>query len=222
MIMSEPIRIVLVDSQLAIMESVAFRLEHETDMRVVGMATTADDALTTILEHRPQFTIMESELFSKSPMDILPAARERVAGLRSLFFSAFYSDILIEQALKLNTRGYITKNDPNGFNSLIWGIRRVHSGGVYFSKAIDDRIEYDRGTGQYKLKKEGNLSCLSERQLSVLRLLAKGRTVKEVASLLGVTEKSIDSHKYRLMHKLGIRDRVELSRFATREGLVLP
>jgi len=222
MIMTEPIRLVLIDNEKAILEAIASQLESEADLRVVGLATNADDALITILEQRPHLVVLESELPGKSPLDILPTARERVAGLRALFFSSHSSDILVEQALNLNARGYITKDDTNGLNSLIWGIRRIHSGGVYFSQKVDDRIEYDRATDQYKLKKEGNLSCLSERQLSVLRLLAKGRTVKEVAGLLGVTEKSIDSHKYRLMHKLGIRDRVELSRFATREGLVLP
>lgn len=70
------------------------------------------------------------------------------------------------------------------------------------------------------MRGESGLSSLTNRQLEVLRHLAVGQSVKEVARQMHLSEKSIDSHKYRIMNKLGIHDRVELARFAIREGLV--
>jgi DNA-binding NarL/FixJ family response regulator len=66
------------------------------------------------------------------------------------------------------------------------------------------------------------LTSLTSRQIEVLRHLARGKSVKEVARSMHLSEKSIDSHKYRIMHKLGIHDRVELARYSIREGLTLP
>jgi DNA-binding NarL/FixJ family response regulator len=72
------------------------------------------------------------------------------------------------------------------------------------------------------MRSESALSQLTNRQLEVLRHLARGESVKEVAKSLQLSQKSVDSHKYRIMHKLGIHDRVKLTRYAIREGLMLP
>lgn len=83
-------------------------------------------------------------------------------------------------------------------------------------------MDYDPLRKRYRLHSGGHLSTLTARQLEVLRHLAKGRTVKEIARILEVSPKSVDCHKYRLMNKLDIHDRVELARYAFREGLTVP
>ena len=79
----------------------------------------------------------------------------------------------------------------------------------------------DPHTKEYSVCTDNMLCGLTLQQLAIMRQLARGRSVKEIAAQFGRSEKSIDSHKYRIMHKLGIHDRVELARYAIREGLTL-
>lgn len=96
----------------------------------------------------------------------------------------------------------------------------VCRGEKYYSNEVLDRLEYDPEQGEYQVKTHSYLSTLTLRQLQVLRHLVRGESVKEVAKTMTLSERAIESHKYRIMQKLGIHDRVELARFAIREGLM--
>ena len=101
-------------------------------------------------------------------------------------------------------------------------ILRAVAGESSFSPEVLERLNFNQETKRYSLKVESSLSTLTGRQVEVLRHLARGESVKEIARLMHLSHKSVDSHKYRIMNKLGIHDRVELARFAIREGLLTP
>jgi DNA-binding NarL/FixJ family response regulator len=112
------------------------------------------------------------------------------------------------------------KGEP--IHNLAEAFLRAAAGEKTFSPAVAERLNYDPQTKRYSVKSETPLSSLTGRQLEVLRHLARGESVKEIARQMHLSQKSIDSHKYRIMNKLGIHDRVELARFAIREGLSNP
>ncbi len=138
-----------------------------------------------------------------------------------MFLTGHISDVFIHQAISMGARGYLLKGEPA--ISVVSAIRivQVHAGDYAFSETVRNRLVRDSQTGKYSICTESILCGLTLQQLSIMRHLARGESVKSIAHQFGRSEKSIDSHKYRIMHKLGIHDRVELARYAIREGLAL-
>jgi DNA-binding NarL/FixJ family response regulator len=214
------LRIVVVDDHSLVLESLAHRIADEPDFQVVGTASDGEEGLRLIRELRPDIAILDVDLAGRSAFDIAGELASQKHSVKVLFLSGFDSDVFVEQAVRLKSHGYLLKGEP--VSMLIDAIRQVARGDVVFSRKVSDRLVFDKRQQEYVVRGESPISTLTNRQLEVLRHLARGSSVKEVAKTMQLSEKSIDSHKYRIMHKLGIHDRVELARFAIREGLTLP
>lgn len=214
------IRVVLVDDHLMLVDSLVSRFHRDTDIEVVGTATNADDGLSLILETEPDVVILDVELPGRGSFDIAEEISSRLKNTRMIFLTGYLSDIFIELALRVNAVGYLLKGEP--IESLIHAIKKAARGEYCFSQSVQERLIYDQKKNRYSIQSQSMLASLTSRQIEVLRHLARGKSVKEVARSMHLSEKSIDSHKYRIMHKLGIHDRVELARYSIREGLTLP
>lgn len=215
------IRLALIDAHRVAMEPLKERLGQEPDLQVVAAATDAKHALSAIVETCPQVLVMDVNFSEPGPFELIASVSLRLPDIKVLFLTSFLSDILLEQALRIrNTRGYILKDES--VESLIQAIRVVAKGEYWFSQKAQGRLVFDPSEQHYAVLKESCLHELTSRQLEVLRHLANGESVKEVARSMHLSEKSVDSHKYRIMHKLNIHDRVGLARYAIREGLLLP
>jgi DNA-binding NarL/FixJ family response regulator len=210
----------VIDDHRLLLESLAARLSAQSDMEVVATATNADDGLRNMLESRPDICILDAQLPGRGSFEVAAEIRTRLRGTRLLFLSDYLSNVFLEQALRCKAQGYVRKEEPVEF--LIAAVRNVAAGKYSFSKDVEARLQYDAPRKRYFLHASHQLSALTNRQLEVLRHLARGASVKEVAKTLHLSQKSVDSHKYRIMHKLGIHDRVHLARYAIREGLMLP
>lgn len=214
------IRIVLVDDHLMLVDSLVSRFQKDTDIEVVGTATNADDGLSLILETEPDVVILDVELPGRGSFDIAEEISSRLKNTKMIFLTGYLSDIFIELSLRVNAVGYLLKGEP--IESLIHAIKKAARGEYCFSQSVQERLIYDQKKNRYSIQSQSMLTSLTSRQIEVLRHLARGKSVKEVARSMHLSEKSIDSHKYRIMHKLGIHDRVELARYSIREGLTLP
>lgn len=217
---AEPIRIVLVDDHRILLESLAARIGREPDLQVEAATSDAEAALETVAESQPEVLLLDIDLPGTGPFDVLARVSAVSAETKTVFLSGYLSDALLERALKLNASGYVLKGEPVSF--LLDAIRRVAEGELCFSREVEERLVFDPISKRQVIRNQSRLASLTNRQLEVLRLLAKGQSVKQVAQTMHLSEKSIDSHKYRLMNKLDIHDRVELARFAIREGLTTP
>jgi len=213
-----PIHLVIMDSERMLLDSLASNLSAEQDFSVVYANEDPQQGIRACLDTFPEVAIIDVELKGRDPFDIAAEIHSRQKKTRFLFLGRLVSDISIEQALRVNAYGFLLKNEP--FSILVDSIHRINRGDFCFSSAIEDRVVYNRENHSYSMRGENGLSSLTNRQLEVLRHLAVGQSVREVARQMHLSEKSIDSHKYRIMNKLGIHDRVELARFAIREGLV--
>ena len=218
--MSARIRVVLVDDHQMLLEALALRVGNDTEIEIVGTAGNGDDALQRIRDLRPDIAVLDVDIPGRGSFDIASELVSRQHETRFIFLTSYLTDVFIAQALKVKAQGYLMKGEP--VNVLIDGIKRVHRGEICFSQEVVQRLVYDSSRNQYTVRSESRLVSLTGRQLEVLRHLARGQSVKEVARAMHLSEKSVDSHKYRIMHKLGIHDRVELARYAIREGLTLP
>jgi DNA-binding NarL/FixJ family response regulator len=213
-----PIHLVIMDSERMLLDFLASNLSAEQDFSVVYANEDPQQGIRACLDTFPEVAIIDVELKGRDPFDIAAEIHSRQKKTRFLFLGRLVSDISIEQALRVNAYGFLLKNEP--FSILVDSIHRINRGDFCFSSAIEDRVVYNRENHSYSMRGENGLSSLTNRQLEVLRHLAVGQSVREVARQMHLSDKSIDSHKYRIMNKLGIHDRVELARFAIREGLV--
>jgi DNA-binding NarL/FixJ family response regulator len=216
---ASPIRVVIVDDHRVIVESLAALLDLTPEFSVVGTANSADDGAEVVLQTKPDVALFDVDFPGRDSFDIVPQLMKQAPSTRMAFLTAHLSDVFVSQAVQMNAHGYILKHEPS--SEVCASIRRLHAGEYVFSAAVRDRLTWDAASGLYIVRADNMLCGLSVQQLSILRHLARGASVKEIARILGRSEKSIDSHKYRIMHRLGIHDRVELCRYAIREGLTV-
>lgn len=214
------IRVALLDDHLLLLDALAERINAHPRMEVVLKATTVDEGLQGILQTKPDIAILDVELPGRGVFEMAAEIRARQKSTSVVFLTGYCSDVFIEHALRTKANGYLIKGEP--IDVLLDSILRVAAGEKCFSKQVATRLAYDEARNRYTMIQDTPLSNLTSRQLEVLRLLARGDSVKEVAKSMHLSQKSVDSHKYRIMHKLGIHDRVQLARYAIREGLTLP
>lgn len=214
------IRIALLDDHQILVESLSERINHEPGFSVVGSSCSTSDAVEMLRSCSPDVLLCDIEMPGRSVFSIIDEALPSLPEMKVLILTGYLADAFVEQAIRNRLAGYLMKGEP--INKLLDTIRRVMSGEQCFSPEVQQRLHFDSERRKYEMKNPTVLSSLTGRQLEVMRLLAQGASVKEVARQLSLSEKSVDSHKYRLMYKLGIHDRVELTRLAIREGLMFP
>lgn len=214
------IRVLLIDDHAMVLEALSARLSMNPQIEVVGTANNCDDGFRVVMEQKPDVILLDVSLPGRGAFDLAEDLVSRRPELKLIFVTGYLADIYLEQALKLNAAGYLLKGEP--VQNLASAILNAVAGEKTFSPIVLERLNYDATTKSYSVKSQTSLSTLTGRQIEVLKHLARGESVKEIAKLMHLSQKSVDSHKYRIMNKLGIHDRVELARFAIREGLSNP
>ena len=208
----------VVEPQEAIQYAISMLLNSQQDSEVVGVEATGEDGMRMLIEKRPKIAIVEVDLEGRSGFELAGDLVMRQRETKVIFYRSAMPDIYIEQALRSKAAGYVLKSDS--LACLLTAVQAVAKGGTFYSEAIRDRVSIDPATGNTRAQFESRMTQLSDRQLEVLRHLAYGLSVKDVARKMHISVKSVDSHKYRIMQSLGIHDRVDLARYAIREGLV--
>jgi DNA-binding NarL/FixJ family response regulator len=218
--MSKTITILLADDHSLMRESLRTRLEREPDLQVVATVANADEATNEAIRLRPHIVLMDIDMPGLASFEAVKIIKSRVPETRIIFLSAFFHDRYIEEALSAGASGYLTKGESP--ESVIQGVRTVADGGIAFSPDVQARIVVD--TKGLKLAAQGHTrtATLTRREMEVLRYLARGMSKKQVAQTMHLSVKTVERHSDRLMSKLDIHDRVELARFAIREGLAEP
>jgi DNA-binding NarL/FixJ family response regulator len=211
------IRVLLVDDQALVRSAIGSKLERESFFQV-ETAWNADDALGKCANFKPDVVLMDIDMPGLNSFDAARQIKSNHVNNRVIFLSAYVQDALVEQAIEVDADGYVTKGSD--FDDLVECIRKVASGERWFSKEIASRLVEDARGGRGAHRPKTRLATLTPREQAVLGYIAKGHSKKEIATLMHISVKTVDSHTVRLMNKLQIHDRVELTRFAIREGLV--
>lgn len=218
--MNRTIAVMLVDDHALVRETLRDRLDSEPDLTVVGTAGRAEDALLLLESLRPDVVLLDIDMPGQSSFEAARVMRERLPSARVVFLSAFSHDRYIESALAAHASGYVTKDEPP--DVVVEAVRSAAADVAYFSKKVAARLVVDTHGLRLAAGTHSRSSLLTARELEVLRSLSQGLSKKEIAGLLGVSAKTVSRHAENLMAKLDIHDRVELARFAIREGLAEP
>jgi len=211
------VSVLLIDDHALLRETLRERLSREDDLRVVATADDAGEGIKLAAAHRPDVVLMDIDMPGQSCFEAANQIKRSQPGVSIIFLSAFFHDRYIESALAAQASGYITKDEHPDI--IVRALRSAAEDVAYFSPKVQERLVI--GEGGVKLAGAGKSrgSLLTQRELQVLRHLARGLPKKEVAQVMHVSVKTVSRHTENLMEKLDIHDRVELARYAIREGL---
>ncbi|MEZ6046499.1 MAG: response regulator transcription factor [Planctomycetaceae bacterium] len=215
-----PIRVLIADAQKSIADAFSYVFQHVYNMNVVSTPTSTEEAWELIKEHQPHLALVCVDLPGGCPFNMIADHSRKTPAVNTAFLSNRASDVLLERAVRVGASGFLLKSEP--ILELVQHCRRIACGTPSFSSEVKERLATHDGSRSYRVDSKSSITSLTKRQMDVLRRLAAGDSVKKIAGDLHISTKSVDSHKYRLMQRLGIHDRVELCRLAIREGLIQP
>lgn len=189
-----------------------------TGFRVVGEAGTTDEAIDLVGKLNPTVAILDIDMPGLDAFSSIRQIRQRSA-THVLVLTAFPRDRYIESALEAGATGFCSKKIA--FESLVLAIKAVAAGEFTIGADVRERVTLPAGQNGAS-RPETRLETLTGREREVLRYLALGMPKKQIAKVLNRSVKTVENHTAKLMERLDIHDRVELSRFAIREGLIEP
>lgn len=206
-----PIRIVLADDQHLVRAGLKAHLSATSDLQVVAEARNAGELLVQVGSHMPDVVVTEVAMRGMEGFSAICELRRRHPGVQVLVASVYDAAPVVRGAMVAGASGYVSKSDLA--SDLDQAVRTLMSRGTYFSKLIAEQMEL--GT-QSEVADDG----LTDRQMEVLTYIARGKASKEIASQLGLSPKTVDVHRSRIMDRLQMHDIASLTRYAVRRGLV--
>jgi DNA-binding NarL/FixJ family response regulator len=210
--------IVVVDDHKIVREGLVRLLQEREDFTVIGEASDGEEAVQMVLDKQPDIVIMDIWMPRLSGIDATRRLGKRDCDSKILVLSMHESRTYVEEVLRAGASGYIVKN--SAATDLIQAIDAVCGGASYLSPAITQQV-VDAIARPGDTSPSG-VAMLTDREREVLQLIAEGLSSKEIANMLGVSLKTVDSHRSNLMEKLDIHKVSGLVRFAIRAGLVEP
>lgn len=203
-------RVLIADDHLLIREGLRRVLALDPGMVVVGEAADAGELVELVASTAADVVLMDVNMPGEGSIETLQRIAVLRPGLPVLVISMLPEEHVAPRLLRLGAAGYVSKGAAA--EELVAAIRKVLAGGRYVSAALAERIAFTGTAAAHE--------ALSPRELQVLRLIAGGRPVKEIADALALSVSTVHTHRARILEKLGVRSDVELTRYAVRFHLV--
>jgi DNA-binding NarL/FixJ family response regulator len=211
------IRVVLVDDHALVRAGMRSLLGSMQQVEVVGEASSGEEALTLARTTLPDIVLMDIAMKGLTGLEAASRMREASPRSRVIILSMHAGEEYVLQALRAGAVGYLLKDAATG--ELELALRSVMRGESWFSPAVSRQVV--EGYVQ-RVGGESGADVLTARQREVLRLVAGGKSTKEIAYDLNLSVKTVETHRAQIMERLGIRDVAGLVRYALRTGLVPP
>ena len=212
------IRIVLSDDHTLFRQGIGRLLASEPDMQVVGETASAAEALAECQSAAPDVLLMDIGMPGLSAFEVARQLRRMQPQTRIVFLTMYDDEDYLAEAMQAGASGYVLKDCPSP--QLLAAIRDVHEGGSYLSPRMLSQLVHDfrsRKNGDERLSRA---STLTPREKEILKLVAEGLSVKEVASFLNLSVKTIEAHKFNLMRKLDIHNKAQLVQYAIQKKIL--
>ena len=211
----EPIiKVLLVDDHTVARNGVRLMLSAASDIRVDGEAGTAQDALQLVNAQRFDVALVDIAMPGKNGLDLLKSLRAVHPELAVLILSTYSEEIYAVRALKLGASGYLTKDSPTA--TLIEAVRKAAAGAKYVSPSLAEKF-----AGMLGGRAAASHESLSNRELEVLKLLAKGESLIGIGETLHLSPKTVTTYRTRILEKLGLSNNAQLARYAVENGLLI-
>jgi DNA-binding NarL/FixJ family response regulator len=208
------IRVAVVDDHAVVREGIRRVLEGEPGVVVVGEGKNAEEALALVTRDRPDVLVMDVALPGRTGIQIAADIRQLDPSTRVLMLSMYDQPEYVLESVKAGARGYLLKDSPPA--ELRRAVRAVHRGEGYFPPAVAARLT----AAQHAPLPSSPLDVLTPRERDVILGVAHGETNKQIAARLGISHRTVETHRESLMDKLGIRTVAGLTKLVLEEGLL--
>jgi two-component system response regulator NreC len=209
-----PIRIVLADDHVLVRQGLKSLLERE-GFQVVAEAANGQEAVSHVQSLQPDLVVMDISMPTLNGLDAARQMTRSSPKTKTILLTQHDEPQYVSEALEAGVKGYVLKNQVA--SDLLLAIRQVSRGQVYLSPGVSSAV-----MEAYQSKSKKSANPLTPRERQVLQLIAEGKSTKDVASLLGISVKTAESHRTRLMQKLDIHETASLVLYAVRHGIVQP
>jgi len=211
-------RVLVADDHTLVREGVKRVLDHEPDLSVEAEAADGAEAVDRALGDDIDLAILDISMPRKTGLQAARELSRRRPELRTLILSMYENEQFLFEALKAGASGYVLKSGED--DDLVEACRAAMRGQSFlYPSAVHSLV---RDLIERADERGDDFDLLTPRELEVLKLIAEGHTSKEIAAMLVISIKTVDRHRTNMLDKLGMRDRVELTRYAIRRGLIQP
>lgn len=216
--MTEPtIRVLVADDHAVVREGIRHVLEREPGFEVVAEAANGSEVLPLAERHRPDVAVLDISMPGESGIQVAAQLRQRLPEIRILILSMYDNAEYVLESVRAGAHGYILKD--TAATELRRAIRAVQSGEAFLSPPVASRLTAAVRGELEREARTGDLGSLTAREREVLRGIVRGQTNKEIAAALGISHRTVETHRESLMRKLRIRTVAGLTRFALEAGL---
>jgi len=213
------IRILLTDDHTLFRQGIRTLIAAEPDMEVVGEAPNASEAVALAAQLHPDIVLMDIGMAGMSSFEATRLIRKERAEVRIIFLSMYDDEDYLSECVEMGASGYILKESPA--EQLLTALREVHRGGSYLSPRLLTRLVDDfRMQGRGGPVRQPRFGTLTKREREILKMLAEGRSVKEIASGFDLSVKTVEAHKFNLMRKLDIHNKAQLVQYAIQKKII--
>lgn len=217
--MSKIIRILIADDHAIVREGALRLLNSQPDMEVVGEAQEGSEVLPLTKSLKPDVLVLDISMPGLTGIELVPILRREAPQTQIAVLSVHKKEVFVQQVLDSGALAYVLKTSPT--SDLLAAVRSVHQGEYYLSAKVQAEI-----IGSYLRRPQKEITGdpknrLTEREMQVLRMVAKGMTTKEVANVLFLSSRTVDKYRASFMQKLGLKSQNDLIRYAISKGWVV-
>ena len=208
------IKVLIVDDHAVVREGLKRILEIRGDIAVTGEAGNRDDTLTKVRGDAFDVVVLDLALGRDNGLEVLKHIKSEQPKLPVLILSMQPEEQYASRLLKAGAAGYLSKESAP--SELVNAVIKVSNGGRYVSPAIAERLAFEIGSPTTDTPHER----LSDREFQVFQMIASGKGLTQIADELGVSVKTVSTHRARILAKLGIKNNAELIHYALKQGLI--
>jgi len=209
------LRILIVDDHGVVRAGLRALLKEETRFQVVGEAATSDEGLHAALELKPDVVLMDLSIPGMGGLDLTRLLREKMPGTRIVILTVHEDGEILRAALTAGATGYVVKRAVG--SELVSAIDAVMRGEIYVHPSMTrGLLDMKEQAGAQPLR--GDPERLTSREVDVVRLLTSGHTNRQIAGRLSLSVRTVESHRARIMGKLGLSSRADLVRWAAEKN----
>lgn len=211
----DPIKVLIVDDHALVRKGIMSLLEDAKDIEVIAEASSGEEALRMANQHHPNVLLMDIQMPGIGGLEAARKILHSNPDIKVLALTVHESEIYPSRFLESGASGYITKNSTT--TELEQAIRTVHAGQRYISPIIAQKLALKRFSSGEKRSPFDNLS---KRELQIVMMITQGKKPQEVAKILHLSPKTVNTYRYRIFEKLNIKSDVELTHLAIQYDLI--
>jgi two-component system, NarL family, response regulator NreC len=212
------IRCIIVDDHTLFREGLRHVLHSDPDLQVVGEASDAMKGIEEVRKLRPDIVLMDISMPGVSSFEAARQIEKESPGTRLIFLTMHEDEEYLLQCLEVGAYGYILKDAPPP--KLIQAVRDVYQGRKYLSPQVLGKLVDDFRSRAQGRRGQTRGATLTPREREVVKMIAEGNSVKQIAAILGLSIKTIEAHKFNLMRKLDIHNKAQLVTYAIQQKIV--